>query len=125
MGIERLEAQIKELSRRVRKLEARSEKTAGRLPKSKRVERSSQRPSPQDLPREPELEGWPEIETIEFRSIAAFERDLARLTELERRRVVNAINSKCPLWLRDRRKAEKVFARPYRCTSSGWDRTAG
>src|SRR5262249_49047352 len=49
-----------------------------------------------------------------FRSMAAFEQDLEKLTTLQRRRSISAINVKCPLWLKDRDQAEKEFLRPYR-----------
>jgi hypothetical protein len=115
MGIKRLEAELQELSQRVSKLEARAEWIAERSPKSKRAGTPPQGSSSEGpLPIEPEPEGWPEIDTIEFRSVADFERDLARLAAAERQRVVKAINSKCPLWLKDRRAAEKEFERPYR-----------
>ena len=58
-------------------------------------------------------EHWPDLETIEFRSVAAFERDLEELDAPERQRVIAAVNAKSSLWLKDRHKAEKEFLRPY------------
>jgi hypothetical protein len=76
-------------------------------------------PSPRPLPPEVQAVTDPSAGPavpgeIEFRSTAAFERDLQGLDSTARRRVIDAINSRSALWLEDRRKAEKLFFRPYR-----------
>jgi hypothetical protein len=113
MEIERLEAEIKDLSRRVSKLEARTKGTAGDSPESRSTDRSSQQQTSENPGGPGQPAEWPGLETIEYRSIAAFERDLERLDAAERQRVIETINAKSPLWLKDRRRAEKEFLRPY------------
>ena len=114
MGIKRLEAEIKELSRRLSKLEARKE---GPTRRSTRIEPIGSPPHAHA----PEGQATPDLpadrpgpETIEFRSAAAFEQDLEGLDRPEQQRIVDAVNAKSALWLKDRRKAEKAFLRPYR-----------
>jgi hypothetical protein len=114
MGIKRLEVEIKDLSERVSKLEARTEGTAGRSSKSRAAESPSQPHTPESPAIQEQPPEWPAIEAIEFRSIESFERDLEELEGPERQRVIDAINAKSTLWLKDRRKAEKEFLRPYR-----------
>jgi hypothetical protein len=114
MGIERLEVEIKDLAERVRKLEERTEGTAGRSTRLRAAQGSSH-PNPAEDPAIPERPSdWSAIESIEFRSVENFERDLEGLDAPERRRIIDAINAKSPLWVKDRRKAEKEFLRPYR-----------
>jgi hypothetical protein len=114
MGIKRLEVEIKDLSQRVSKLEARTEGAAGRSPKSRAADSHPHPQIPEGPAIQEPLSEWPAIETIEFRSVAPFERDLAGLDVLERQRVIDSINAKSSLWLKDRAKAEKEFLRPYR-----------
>lgn len=114
MGIKRLEVEIKDLSERVSKLEARTEGAAGRSPKSRAADSPPHPRIPEGPAIQEPLSEWPAIETIEFRSVAPFERDLAGLDVLERQRVIDSINAKSSLWLKDRAKAEKEFLRPYR-----------
>ena len=114
MGIKRLESEMKDLSQRVSKLEARMKRTADRSPnptppESPPLSHAIQGPAFQEQPAD-----WPGIEAIEFRSVAAFERDLEGLDAPERRSVIDTINAKSSLWLKDRGKAEKEFLRPYR-----------
>ena len=114
MGIERLEVELKNLSERVRKLEAWTASTVGNSPKSRSPEvrehpRLAESPAIQN-----QTSNSAAIDTIEFHSVEHFERDLEELDALEKQIVINAINTKSPLWLNDRSKADKEFLRPYR-----------
>jgi hypothetical protein len=97
MEIERLEVEIKNLAERVRKREARTEGTAGRSTRSRAAQGPSH-PHPAEDPAIPEQPSdWSTIESIEFRSVESFERDLEGFDGPERRRVIDAINAKSPL----------------------------
>jgi hypothetical protein len=95
-------------------LEARTKGPAARSSKSRPAGNSpqSRRGEGGTIQAQPAVS--PQIESIEFRSIAAFERDLDQLATLDRRRVIKTVNAKCQLWLKDRRKAETEFLRPCR-----------
>jgi chromosome segregation ATPase len=113
MEMERLEAEIKDLSRRVSKLETRAKGMASRSPRSRPTDHASHQQSSEGPAVQGQPDDWPGLETIEFRSVAAFERDLEGIDGQERQHIIDAINAKCPLWLKDRRNAEKEFLRPY------------
>jgi len=114
--MERLKSELKALAERVHELEGHATKSSVRPSSTSRVVESTSSPF---AAVEAECEGWEEIEGIEFRSTEGFERDLAALPDAERDRVINAINAKSQLLVKDRTASAREFIRPYKILLHG------
>ncbi len=113
MEMERFEAEIKDLSQRVSKLEPgrKGWRVARRnrgLPILRHIIR---------VPRTRQDKGNPPTGLGSRRSNSDRSRPSSRIskgsTHREHQRVIETINAKSPLWLKDRRRAEKEFLRPF------------